>query len=129
MRPTVQDSGMTSIGYTLVLSSAALMAASNMLIKHGVDRAGQFALSLRYFLRIAAQPTFIAGFLMAGAAAVLWIQVLSTQKLSVCYPVFVSLTYGLVTIGAVFFFREPISLQRLAGLAAMVLGIVFVSRG
>jgi len=120
---------MNANGYALLLGTAALMAASNMLMKYGIGRAGPFTFSMGYFLRVGAQPVFTTGFLMAGGAALLWIQVLSTQKLAVCYPIFVSLTYGLVTLGAFFFFRETLSLQKLAGLAAMVLGIVFVARG
>lgn len=120
---------MTAGAYALLLSTAGLAASSNILMKDGIARAGGFTLSFAALLRVAAQPTFAAGFLMAGAAAVLWFQILSTQKLAICYPVFVSLTYGLVTVGAILFLRETLSLQKIAGLVAMVVGIVFVARG
>jgi multidrug transporter EmrE-like cation transporter len=120
---------MTASGYALILCTAAIMASSNMLMKHGISRAGGFTFSVGSLSRIAMQPSFTAGFLMAGIAAILWFQILSTQKLSVCYPIFVSLTYGMVTLGAFLLFRETLSVQKIAGLIAIVVGIVFVARG
>jgi multidrug transporter EmrE-like cation transporter len=39
----------------------------------------------------------------------------------------VSLTFVLVTLGAVFFFREPVSTQKIVGIAVIVAGIVLVA--
>jgi len=66
---------------------------------------------------------------LTGAGALLWFRILATQKLSTCYPLFVSLTYFLITLSAFYLLHERISVQKLAGLGAMVLGIVLVARG
>jgi multidrug transporter EmrE-like cation transporter len=75
------------------------------------------------------QPSFVCGFLLTGVAALVWFRILATQKLSTCYPLFVSLTYALITVGAFYFLHEKISTQKLIGLLIIVAGITTVARG
>jgi multidrug transporter EmrE-like cation transporter len=75
------------------------------------------------------QPSFVCGFLLTGVAALVWFRILATQKLSTCYPLFVSLTYTLITVGAFYFLHEKISTQKLIGLLIIVAGITTVARG
>jgi multidrug transporter EmrE-like cation transporter len=75
------------------------------------------------------RPAFLGGFLLTAAGAVMWLRILTTQKLSTCYPVFVSLTYCLITLGALYFLHEKVSLQKLLGLVIIVVGITTVARG
>ena len=120
---------MTLGGFLLLLVTGLCMAAANFLMKSGISEAGGFALSVSDLLRLARQPRFVAGFLLSGIAALIWFRILATQKLSTCYPLFVGLTYSLITVGAFYFFHEKISVQKLAGLGAIVAGIVAVARG
>ncbi|HTZ82997.1 MAG TPA: hypothetical protein VMB66_07400 [Candidatus Acidoferrales bacterium] len=120
---------MNASAYALLLSTAALMATANFLIKHGIARVGGFTFSVSCIVRVLMQPAVALGFVTAGAAAIMWFQILSTQKLAICYPIFVALTFAFVTIGAMLFFRESLSVQKIAGLVTMVVGIVFVARG
>ena len=69
------------------------------------------------------------GFFLTGVAALMWFRILATQKLSTCYPLFVSLTYTLITIGAFYFLHERVSTQKLLGLVIVVIGIATVARG
>jgi multidrug transporter EmrE-like cation transporter len=119
----------TAGGFLLLLLTAFCMAVANLLMKNGISAAGGFAPSFSGLLRLAAQPKFVCGFLLSGMAALMWFRILSTQKLSTCYPLFVSLTYFLITLAAFYFLHERISLQKLAGLAAIVAGITAVARG
>jgi multidrug transporter EmrE-like cation transporter len=119
----------TAGGFLLVLLSAVCMAAANLLMKDGIANAGGFAVSLAGLLRLAGQPRFVFGFLLSGFAALVWFHILATQKLSTCYPLFVSLTYSLITVAAFYFLHERISVQKLIGLAAIVVGITAVARG
>jgi len=120
---------MTAPGFFLLLLTAFCMAVANFLMKKGIMVAGGFAPSLGGVMKLAAQPAFVAGFLLSGIAALMWFQILSTQKLSTAYPLFVSLTYLLITLGAFYFLHEQISFQKLAGLVAIVAGITAVARG
>lgn len=120
---------MTLSGFCLLLLTAVFMSVANLLIKNGIIQAGSFASSWPTMLALLRQPAFVSGFLLAGAAALLWIRILATQKLSTCYPLFVSLTYTLITLGAVYFLHEKISTQKLVGLVVIIAGITAVARG
>jgi drug/metabolite transporter (DMT)-like permease len=120
---------LTWAGFGLVLLTAVLMAVANLFIKHGIVQAGGFVLSVAGLLHLLRQPILLAGCSLTGIAAVLWFRILATQKLSTCYPLFVSLTYSLITIGAVYFLHERMSVQKVLGLAVIVAGIAAVARG
>ncbi len=120
---------MTLAGFLLLLLTAACMAVANVLMKNGIAHAGGFAPSIAALLSLLRQPRFVAGFLLTGVAALMWFRILATQKLSTCYPLFVSLTYTLITIGAFYFLHERISAQKLLGLVIIVFGITTVARG
>lgn len=119
---------MTLVGFLLVLLTAACMAVANVLMKAGIAHAG-FAPSVGALLNLLRQPSFVCGFLLTGVAALVWFRILATQKLSTCYPLFVSLTYTLITVGAFYFLHEKISTQKLIGLLIIVAGITTVARG
>jgi len=119
---------MTSTGLLLVVLSALFTVSANLLMRGGVLRAGGFSLSLASALSLCRQPLFLAGFILYGVAALIWFRVLSVENLSTSYPLLVSLTFILVTLGAIFFFKEPVSTQKLVGIAVIVAGIVLVAR-
>lgn len=120
---------MTLAGFGLLLLTAVLMALANLLIKHGIALAGGFDFSMTGLLHLLGQPLLLAGCCLTGVSAVLWFRILATQKLSTCYPLFVSLTYSLITIGAAYFLHERLSTQKLLGLVVIVVGITTVARG
>jgi multidrug transporter EmrE-like cation transporter len=116
-------------GFCLLLLTAAFMSVANLLIKNGITQAGSSRSSWSTLLTLLRQPSFVSGFLLTGLAALMWIRILATQKLSTCYPLFVSLTYMLITLGAVYFLHEKISTQKLVGLVVIIAGITAVARG
>jgi multidrug transporter EmrE-like cation transporter len=105
------------------------MALANLLMKTGITAAGGFNPSLWSLIRLCRQPAFASGFVLSGIAALMWFRILATQKLSTCYPLFVSLTYSLITLAAFYFLHEKISVQKMVGLVAIVAGITAVARG
>ena len=120
---------MTLAGFFLLSLTAACMAAANVLMKTGIARAGGFAPKISALFSLLQQPSFVGGFLLSGIAALMWFRILSTQKLSTCYPLFVSLTYSLITLGAFYLLHEKISTQKLVGLVIIIVGITTVARG
>jgi multidrug transporter EmrE-like cation transporter len=116
-------------GFLLLLLTAVLGAVANLLIKRGISLAAGFTPSLSGLLQMVRQPALVGGLLLTGVAGVLWLRILATQKLSTCYPLFVSLTYMLITIGSFYFLNEKISLQKLVGLVVIVIGITTIARG
>lgn len=123
---------MSPRGLALVVLSAALTMAANLLIRAGIDAAGGFAAgspaeAIAALLRLFAQVRFVAGFVLYFLASVVWFRVVATEPLSVAYPILVSCTFVLVTAGAVILFREPLGLRQVLGLAIILAGIVLVS--
>jgi drug/metabolite transporter (DMT)-like permease len=120
---------LTLAGFALLLSTAVAMAVANLLIKHGIEQAGGFTPSVAALLHLLRQPALLAGVALTGFSALMWFRILATQKLSTCYPLFVSLTYSLITVGAAYFLHEKMSTQKLVGLLVIVVGITTVARG
>ena len=79
---------------------------ANLMMRAGIDAGGGFAPQaagvVLEFVRLLPQPLFLSGFLYFLASLV-WLRVVASEPLSVAYPVLVSLTFTLVTGGAVLF--------------------------
>jgi multidrug transporter EmrE-like cation transporter len=123
---------MSRAGLLLVILSAVSTVAANLMMRTGVTRAGGFGVGSRplsqQVLELGQQPLFVIGVLLYGFAALVWFRVLSTEDLSSSYPLLISLTFVLVTLGAVVLFREHLNPQKLVGLAVILTGVVLVAR-
>ncbi len=123
---------MSANGLLLVLVTAGLTMAANLLLRAGVDAAGGFAAGgaaqvVASLVKLFLEPRFTSGFLLYFLASVVWFRVVATEPLSLAYPVLVSCTFTLVTAGAVMFFGEPLTRRQVVGLAVILAGIVLVS--
>lgn len=124
---------MSKLGWILVFASAACTVAANLLMRAGLDRFGGFPAGIRMILptlfKLALQPMFFSGVLFYGVAAIIWFRVIASEPLTVAYPVLVSTTFLLVSLGAVWWFGEIMSPRKLGGMACMLLGIALISKG
>ena len=123
---------MSATGFFLVLLAAVLTMAANLLLRAGVDAAGGFVFDntiqiVSALMKLFSQPLFVVGFGIYFLASVVWFRVVATEPLSLAYPILVSLTFTLVTAGAVLMFGEPMSLRKMGGLAVILAGIVIIS--
>ena len=123
---------MSGSGYVLVLLTALMTMGANLMLRAGIDAAGGFALGgpldiVRGVVKLFQQPLFAAGFILYFLASLVWFRVVATEPLSLAYPILVSLTFSLVTAGAVMFFHESLSVQKVIGLATIIGGIVIIS--
>lgn len=119
---------MTKTGWLLVLLSAGLTVAANLLMRSGVDRAGGCTIALAGVAGLVRQPRFDIGLTLYAMASLVWFRVLSVEPLSIAYPVLVSSTFLLVTLGAMLFFHESLAWQKIIGLVIILIGIFIVSR-
>lgn len=123
---------MSGLGWLLVMASAGLTVLANLLLRTGVHRAGGFGENLPTIhlsaFNLVKQPLFDLGLIMYALASVVWFRVLSSEPLSVAYPVLVSTTFMLVTLGAVFLFRETLNYYKIIGLIVIFAGIFIISR-
>lgn len=123
---------MVSKALLLVFISALLTAVANLALRGGVLGAGGLSLSPNLFLvqmgALLKQPLFVIGVLFYGIAAIVWFAALSLENLTTSYPILVGMTFVMVGLGAVVFYGEFISAQKLAGIATILLGIALVAR-
>lgn len=112
--------------------SALMTVASNLMIRSGLDQAGGFADHFTdiptALLRLIKQPIFDLGLLLYGLAALIWFRVVASEPLSSAYPLLVSLTFILVTIGASIIFHELLSWRKVIGLAIILFGIFMIGK-
>jgi multidrug transporter EmrE-like cation transporter len=117
--------------FTLLILSAISTVAANLLMRGGINRNGGFMSQgtvLESVIALMRQPMFVTGFLLYGLAAMFWFNVVATGSLSTTYPLLVSLTFVMVTIGAAIFFNEQVTWQKILGITIILVGFVIVAR-
>jgi len=123
---------MTGRGLLLLILSSLCAVSGNLLLRGGILRAGGFSLSLDklkpQMLSLSLQPMFVGGMFLYGVAAIVWFRILSTEDLSLSYPLMTSLTFVLVTLGATYFFDERLTWQKVLGLSIILAGFVLAAR-
>lgn len=119
-------------GLLLTLLAALITAASNLLLRSGITRGGGFGVSghglFLDLLVLSREPRFSAGVVLYGAAALVWFRVVSTEALSNSYILLVSVTFILVTSGAMVFFGEPLTVRKAAGTILVLIGLSLIAR-
>lgn len=122
---------MTLQGITLIVLAAGMTVTGNLMMRDGVVRAGGLSLRMATLgqetLKLARQPLLVVGVLLYGLASLVWFRIISTEDLNSSYPLLVSITFVLVTLGATVLFREPLGLQKVLGVVAILIGIVLIA--
>jgi multidrug transporter EmrE-like cation transporter len=124
---------MTIRGLTLVIIAAGMMASSSLMLRAGIDRAGGLGNHpgriLEDILNLLRQPIFLIGVLLYASGTLVWMRVISSEPLSLGYPVLVSVSFVTITLGAAFFFKEPLSIIKVIGMVVILVGVLVVSNG
>jgi len=113
----------------LLIASSVLMGLANLCVKSAITRVQGMNASVAFVIAVARQPVFLFGMVLVAIASVVWMRVLTLIGLTTAYPVFVSLTYAVVAIGAILMFGESVSPQKMMGTVFLLAGIFFISRG
>lgn len=120
---------MNQIG--LIITSIALGATGQVLLKAGADKLRDLNLSLSGLLpsiwSLLKTPAIVIGMFCFGFSSLLWIKVLTKSELSYAYPM-VSFSYVIVAIAAAIFFKEAITINKIFGIAAIVMGVFILNR-
>ena len=122
---------MNPISLFCILAGVALNAGAQLLLKAGVNAVGHFEFSraniLPIGLKLATQMPIIGGLACYVVSVVVWIVGLSRVDVSIAYPM-LSLGYVVNAFAAWYLFGEVLSVQRLAGIAVILVGVVLVAR-
>jgi multidrug transporter EmrE-like cation transporter len=73
-------------------------------------------------------PWIISALLAAFLASVFWMAAMTKLQLSHAYP-FMGLTFVIVLLASGFFFQEPVTPLKIAGVSLIFLGLVLSSQG
>lgn len=117
--------------FCFIVTGVLLNALAQLLLKAGTKSIGAIHLTMdNWFsigLKVATQLPIIGGLTCYVLSVVLWIIALSRVDVSVAYPM-LSLGYVVTAIGAWYFFGETVSLQRMAAIVVILIGVALLAR-
>jgi drug/metabolite transporter (DMT)-like permease len=115
----------------LITLDVALNVTGQLSLKHGMNKLGNFAVSLNtlpaVFFQAAFNPYVLLGLLCYGLGFMVWLIVLAKAEVSYAYPL-ISLGYVFTAILARLLIGEAVSVTRMAGILVICLGVFLVAR-
>jgi len=115
----------------LIFLAILMNAAAQLLLKAGMNRIGEFALSWSNFtpimLKVAFSPFIIFGLFIYVFSVTIWLLVLSRVDASIAYPM-TSLGYIVTAIAAYFILNEQLSMTQIVGIGVIIIGVYLVAQ-
>jgi uncharacterized membrane protein len=108
--------------FLLIFVPIILAALGQLILKSGMNKLAGFNL-----IKTFTSPLVLVGLCFYGASLILWLMVLSREKLSFVYPL-VAFSYVVTVILSRLVLHEPVPLLRWLGLAVIVIGILLVAK-
>jgi len=123
---------MTWFTWLLILSGVGLNAAAQLLLKSATNslvhfNAFDFQSAPAIILVLLKSLPFWGGMVCYGLSVCVWIAALTKAPVSTAYPM-LSLGYVVVTVAAVLWLGESVSIAKILGIALICAGVVLVSR-
>lgn len=119
------------MGYFYILGTIGFTVYGQLVLKWRIAQYGelptQTADKLYFLAKLFLDPFLLSGFASAFIASIFWIAAMTKFDVSYAYP-FMSLAFVLVLILSGLLFKEPITLNKIAGMAFIVIGIVITSQ-
>jgi multidrug transporter EmrE-like cation transporter len=117
--------------FMLIMFGVLLNTAAQLLLKAGMIQIGHFAFSLSNVLSVGMQVIqnipILTGLLLYVVSVIVWLMVLSRVEVSFAYPM-ISLGYIVNAIAAYYFFGEPLTAMRVAGIFVIIAGVYLVAQ-
>jgi multidrug transporter EmrE-like cation transporter len=110
----------TPATFSILVAGVVLNASAQLLLKAGTN-------AMALGPRLALEPHVLGGLACYAVSVVVWIVALSRVPVSIAYPM-LSLGYVINAFAAWQLLGESMSMQRLAGIALIVAGVVVVAR-
>jgi len=115
-----------------VLPTILLTAYSQLIIKWRVSTlvatAAQSVSAPERTFHYLLDPFIISAYVFSLLSSVAWFFVVERHPVSIAFPVYVGVLFTIVTVGSALLLKETISIQHLAGLALIIVGVVVVGR-
>ncbi len=113
-----------------ILIPVTAAAIGQMILKIGMTQVGELKFSdglINIFSRTFTNLYVLGGLAFFGVNALLWLVVLSREKLSFAYPM-VAFAYIVTILLSKFVLHEDIPLLRWAGLSVIIVGILMIAK-
>ncbi|TWI02971.1 EamA-like transporter family protein [Luteimonas cucumeris] len=118
--------------YAMVLLTVTLTVYGQFVIKWQALRAGPLPLETRdqaiFLLKLLLNPWVLSALLAAFLASIAWMLAMTKLDISRAFPL-TALTFICVVVGGAIFFKEPLTLMKIVGVALLALGILATSQG
>ena len=122
---------MNPVAFALVLIGVLLNAVAQLALKASVREQGAIGLTLTdalpTALRIAAEPWLWLGLGCYVVSVVVWILALSRVEVSIAYPM-LSIGYIINALVAWAWLGEVLSVNKIAGIAIITVGVIVLAR-
>lgn len=119
------------MSYIYIALTIIFTVYGQIVIKWQASNAGPFPEDfndkLLFLLRLVFNPWVLSGLAAAFLASLAWMAAMTKFDLSHAYP-FMSLAFVLVLFLSAFFFNEPLTFSKIAGMALIVGGILVGSQ-
>lgn len=126
-----EKQSMTLAIFSLVLSGVLLNAVAQLFLKAGTNSLGALfvpgAELLKSVFRVIFEPYIMAGLFCYVLSVSIWIVALSKVEVSIAYPM-LSIGYVVNAIAAWYLFGEVVSVQKMAGIFIIIVGVYIVAK-
>lgn len=117
--------------FILIFIPIIIAAAGQIALKLGMNKIGMVDFAkirlFTFFLKTFTTPLVLFGLFLYGLSTMLWLVVLSREKLSFVYPM-VAFSYVLTVILSMVILREEVPWLRWVGLGVICLGIFLIAK-
>ena len=108
--------------FVLIFTPIIIAALGQLILKIGMNKVGQFNL-----IKTFTHPTVLLGLFFYGVSLILWLLVLSKEKLSFVYPL-VAFAYVVTVFLSKVVLKETVPPLRWFGLGVIIIGILIVAK-
>lgn len=118
--------------YFYIFATLGFTVYGQLILKWRIAQFGSFpagwAERCKFLLSVLLDPGVFSGFVAAFLASFAWMVVMTKFDLSYAYP-FMSLNFVVVLCLSAWLLHEPITAQKLIGMALIVVGTIVASKG
>jgi multidrug transporter EmrE-like cation transporter len=115
-----------------VLPTVILVVTGQMITKWRIEKlSSSFEQGISQFERIKlyiTDPYIVSAYGLALLSSVSWMMVVERFDISIAYPIYIALSMGIVILGGVFLFREPLEAGRIVALVVILIGVSIGAR-
>lgn len=112
---------MTGLAFAMIVLSVASLVTGQIVLKHAMGMTHEKPIHWKRFL-----PKLSLGIAIMTLWFFLWLSLLQTLDLSFVFP-FEGLSCVFLSLGAMIFLKEKLTLRLWIGMILIVIGVIFVS--